>query len=43
MCQTCVLYTIDTKVFCRPLVTSKKVVKSVTEQHNGHMCIAGGA
>jgi hypothetical protein len=24
-------------------VTSKKVVKSVTEQHNDQMCIAGGA
>jgi hypothetical protein len=36
-------YTIDTKVFCRLLMTSKKVVKSVTEQHNGQMCIAGGA
>jgi hypothetical protein len=30
-CVRCVLYTIDTKVFYRPLVTSKKVVKSVTE------------
>jgi hypothetical protein len=38
-----VSYTIDTKVFCRPLVTAKKVVKSVTEQHNGQMCIVGGA
>jgi hypothetical protein len=36
-------YMIDTKVFCWPLMTSKKVVKSVTEQHNGQMCIAGGA
>jgi hypothetical protein len=34
---------IDTKVFCRPLMTSKKVVKNVIEQHNGQMCIAGGA
>jgi hypothetical protein len=42
MCQTCVWYTIHTKVFC-PLVTSKKVVKSVTEQHNSQICIAGGA
>jgi transposase-like protein len=33
----------DTKVFCRLLMTSKKVVKSVTEQHNGQMCIAGVA
>jgi hypothetical protein len=31
------------KGICRPLVTSKKAVKSVTEQHNGQMCIAGGA
>jgi hypothetical protein len=31
------------KGILQAIMTSKKVVKSVTEQHNGQMCIAGGA
>jgi hypothetical protein len=42
MCQTCVVHDRH-KGILQAISDNSVVVKSVTEQHNSPMCIAGGA